>query len=382
MSALTDELGLAPLAWDAFRTDASTPGFLSSVLLDASTEKGAFVGRVWHPTVKTGTIKIRKVHFRCGAVTLNAASVFRVSLQNISATAGAPYQPDGTQDQTADLSALTANGWNTTGNLSADRTVDLDVDSFGDTDSPWLCVVFEFQTFTAADSVVVSAFARNGAAVYGMGGAALLNTGSWATVSAGIGNLVLECDDGSFAFIDECTPWAAVGSASVSSTGAIRRAGLKFKFPTQRKIDRFGLWLSIANGSDGRFVLYDSDGTTELVSVDMDNDAIALQGSPFGHIVRFAPVTLAANTFYRLAYVGGSSTNVTVYYGEVNADGHMNGLLMGQNAHWTQADSGGTWTDTTTRRPYFGISTCAVHDGSGGSGGLLTHPGMAGGMRG
>lgn len=364
--SLVNETGLATMHYDAINFTNAAQVFNALGIIDASTEKVAFVGCVWHPTVKTGTINIRKVHFRCGAVTLNGASAFRTSLQNVSLTAGPPYQPDGTQDQTADLSALNANAWNTTGNLSADRAVDLGADSPGDANSRWLAVVFEYQTFNSGDSVVINGLTGAGAGRRNIGNSMLLNTGSWSILTA-VSIVAFECDDGSFAFLRGCTPISAISSASVSSSAAIRRAGAKFRFPTERKISGFALNVNIPNNCDGRLVIYDSDGTTELASVDIDNDAVASAND--GSFAEFdvGPITFAANTWYRLVFVGGTTTAGTVPYVEVNAAALMDGLMMGQDLHWTQHD-GSNWADTTTRRPLAGFAFSAFHDGSGGGG--------------
>jgi hypothetical protein len=352
-----------------FRLLTPDTGALSGVgVIDANTEKVGFIGPIWHPTVKTGNIAIRKVHFRCGAITLNAASEVRVSLQNVSTTAGPPLQPDGSQDEFYDFktatTALSANAWNSTGNLSADRTVALSADSYGDANSRWLAVVMEYQVFTAADSIVLSGFLPT----YSQNiNCLILNTGSWAN-SARMGSVAFECDDGTFAFMAGSWPFSAVNTAvSVSSSAAVRRAGVKFKFPVPVKIDRFCMEMAVANGSDGTIVLYDSDGTTSLVSVDLDNDA-AWQTTVALHTVHFEPVTLAADTFYRLVFVGGNTTASTVAYNTVNAAGLMGGFRFGQNAHWTEYD-GATWNDTTTRRPIFDIGVCAYDDGASTGGG-------------
>lgn len=380
MSTLTADVGQIVMMPDpGLRLDAGgIPAFQTMALMDANTEKAAIVGYVWHPTVKTGTIKIRKVHFRCGAVTLNAASAFRVSLQNVSSTAGPPYQPDTSQDQTYDFTTLSATAINTTGNLSADRTVDLSADSLGDANSRLLAVVFEFQTFTAADSVIVQSTNGPPFNTYITGG--LGNTGSYALAAAGTPVCYLECDDGTYAFIRGCTVFSAVGTVSVASNGAIRRAGLKFKYPTERTISGGYAFFLLPNGCDGTLVLYDSDGTTVLRSIDVDNDAVASQATARFTEVLFEPVTLAADTFYRWVFVAGTTTSATVYYGDVAAAGVMDGLLVpGQNAHWTQHD-GASWTDTTTRRPHSGLGCLSFHDGSGGAGGMIRHPGMSGGL--
>lgn len=362
---LTNLGGFTPLCHDIFRMDGLTPGVNTNAIIDASTEKVAIIGCVWHPTVFNGTINIRKIHFRCGAVTFNALSSLQVSLQNISATAGPPYQPDGTTDQTVAMTTLTANAINSTGNLSADRAVDLSADSLGDANSRWLAVVFEYTTFTAADSVIISGNSTASvAAGRNLGGAVLLNTGSWAALTSS-GIVILECDDGTFAFLEGCVPVMTFSSASVSSTGAIRKSGFIFRFPVEVKINKLAMMVAVPNACDGRLVLYDSDGTTELVSVNIDNDAVYAANDEVFSIIRFSQVTLAANTWYRFVFVGGTSTAATVHYVEVNAVGHMDGMILGQNLHWTQADSGNTWTETTTRRPWAGYGVCAVHDGSG-----------------
>ena len=108
------------------------------------------------------------------------------------------------------------------------------------------------------------------------------------------------------------------------------------------------------------------------MSVDIDNDAVLTQGSAYMMEVAFEPITLSAATNYRLAFVGTSTTNTTVYYGDVNAAGYMDGFILGQNAHWTQHD-GTSWSQTTTRRPQFGLGYSAFHDGasSGGTGFMM-----------
>lgn len=363
--ALVNDAGFLGLMRDMPMTDGQAPNFGTTLLMDADTEKVAFVGEVWHPTARTGTINIRKVHFRLGAVTFNILSTFRVSLQSLSLTAGPPLQPDGTQDQTADMTSLTANVFNVTGNLSADRVVDMSADSIGDSNSRWLAVVFEYATFTALDSIVVS---QSQTFTYhvGSGGFALLNTGSWA-LSAGIPIVILECDDGSFAFLRNGIPFSAFSTASVASNGAIRRAGLIFSVPTQRKLGVMSLMAQIPNGCDGTWKLYDSDGSTELVSVNVDNDAISSAGISRVFDVEFEPVTLAASTNYRWVFVAGTTTAALIYYGDVGAAGHLDGMLLGSNAHWTQHD-GTSWSQTTTRRPHFGIGYAAFSDGAGAGG--------------
>lgn len=381
--AFANELGSVPIQGDVVTTTGSNPAFAASLVADASGEKVAFIGYVWHPTVKTGTINIRKVHFRCGAVTLNVASVFQVSLQDVSATAGPPYQPDAGADQTATMT-LSANAWNTTGNLSADRAVDLSVYGPAAANSRLLAVVFEETTFTAADSVIISALTTAGNALpFAMVGAngVLQTGGTWAVVAGTIADVAFECDDGTFAFLEGAVPASAIGSATTASNGTFRAIGVKFRVPTTRKIDRAAFHISILNGCDGDFVLYDSDGTTALRTIPFDNDAIYSASSRYVNCV-FEPVTLLANTYYRWVFVPSTTTAATVNHLDVSAAGMMDGLYLGQDAHYTTRDSGGAWADTTTRRPHFGFGFSAFDNAAGGGGGGGMRLAGAGGLAG
>lgn len=384
MSALTNFKGDGPWWHSTVSQTAGAPSISSAGLIDASTEKVAMLGYVWHPTVKTGTINIRKVHFMTGTVTFNVASTLRVSLQNVSATAGPPYQPDGTQDQTYDFvgAGLSSNAWTTTGNLSADRAVSLSAVNLSDANSRLVAVVFEYQTFTAADSININGLSLGSNSPPSLiGGAVVTNTGSWAYATF-LPIIAFECDDGTFAFFENSMPVKTASSTAVASNATARAAGLKFKVPMEMKIDGFGLLLMVPNGCDGSMVLYDSNGTTVLVSIEIDNDAVSGAGSARYAFCRCPPVTLAANTNYRIAFVGSTTTSASVYYMDVNAAGLQDGLIGGQDFMYTERDSGGTWTDTTTRRPVWSIKLSAVHDGVGGGGSLMVHPGMGGGCNG
>lgn len=342
----------------------TAPTLSTNTLISGAAHKLAFMGQVRHATKKTGTIAIRKIHFRCGAIT-NATATTRVSLQDISLTAGPPTQPDGTQDQYYDFTAgsLSANAMNVTGNLSADRTVDLSANSIGDTNSRWLAVVFEFASGFGSDSIVIHGVV-NTAVTLSLGGTTVLDTtGSYAVVTQRSGIVILECDDGTFAFLNPCPPYSGLGNVSVASNAAVRRAGLKFKVPTTRKIEGAAVFVTTPNNADGRFVLYDTDGTTELASVNLDNDAIVATSTLQFAEFLFPPVILKANAYYRLVYVPSTTTGQGVQYFDVANVAHLEGSLLGQNAHWTQ-HNGTAWSDTTTRVPLFGVCFSAFQDGA------------------
>jgi hypothetical protein len=128
----------------------TAPGFANSLLIDATGEKIAFIGRFWNKD--RATKNITKVGFCFGAVTKAGGSGLTVSLQNVNLGAGPPFRPDEIQDQTVAIAngdaAFATNTWYQTAALSTNRTV-----AFGEL----LAVVIEYNGAgrLGSDSVVV-----------------------------------------------------------------------------------------------------------------------------------------------------------------------------------------------------------------------------------
>lgn len=113
LGGMSSMLYPAPPRWPAISSFTTT-----GLLIDATGEKAAFIGRV----TKTGNI--RKAHFWISALTKAGGSAWTASLQDVDLANGPPMRPDGTQDQTAAVSnASAAVGWYTTPAFSTDRAV-------------------------------------------------------------------------------------------------------------------------------------------------------------------------------------------------------------------------------------------------------------------
>lgn len=357
--AFVNEYGRSPKSTYVPNWTGGTPGFGTDHVIDASTERAGWAGLVWHPTVKSGNISIRKIGVSLGTVAVNAASVIRFSLQDVSLTTGPIYQPDGTQDQTVDVagSTFSSNAWLWTGALSADRTI-----AIGDR----LAVVAEYTTFTAGDSIVFNAVNNFGATMHiGLGGRAILYTGTWGGLSNRIGVIALECADGTYAFLDPMVPVTAFTTTSIASGGAIKRAGAIFRVPTPRKIDEIGLLLAVSTGADGTLVLYDTDGTTQLAAVSVDANAVETTSPRICSAV-IPAVTLSAGVDYRVAWLAGA-TAATLYGISVAAAGLLDGYPGGQQCHHTE-HNGTSWSQTTTQRPFVYLGFSAFDDAAGSSG--------------
>lgn len=198
--------------------------------------------------------------------------------------------------------------------------------------------------------------------------------------------MAIHYSDGSY-FI---SPGIIPANTVVGSSFTSLERGLKFQLPFACSVS--GCWLHGGSDSvtgDYRLALYDSAGVPD----DTDANRLAVitkdgehTPSASGERTRQIPfdvvVELAANTVYRLTVDSATGGGVALSYFDVDAVDLMNAVTGGPNLHWTIDNGAGGWTDTTTRRPSMGLIISQIHDGAGGGGGLLVHPGMAGGMRG
>jgi hypothetical protein len=350
-----------PFDWDM---PGANPAY-SSMLIDASTEKAAYVFRA----PKTGTLD--KFEWRAGAVSINASSVIRCSFQDVGAADG---NPDGTQDQYRDVSgaSITANTWIVPGlltNNGADGGTKRSV-TIGD----MLAIVIEYQTFTAADSVAVSTVNSPGQYI----GSPYSDhyTGTWAHQYAASGGVfALKYDDGTYEHVlGAVYPASALNGPSFNSGSTPDERGLKFKLPVPFKLR--GCYFRAGLFANCDIVLYDSDGSTPLATVTHDGDYQGFSSSyaQQNYVTFPSEVTGAKDTYYRLVVKPTSVSNVILYDFEVSAAAIMDAIEGGQNFHYTQRTDAGAWTDTTTKRPFISLLVSAADDGAGGggtAGGLL-----------
>lgn len=320
--------------------------------LDASTERRAYLFEV----PKTGTLD--KAEFRLGAVTFNGASVFRVSFQNVDLTTGFP---DATQDQYRDMTALSANAWNAPGLMTSDGTDGGAKRSV--TKGDLLAVVFEYQTFTAADSVVLSYLDTS--SVFGNFPYGALFTGTWAA-NTGTPLLALKYNDGSYHVPIGSIPVASLNSVTTFNTGSTPdERGLLFQFPFPVEVE--GAWVRTDLDGDAELILYDNaDVAQRTVTLDKDVDATAA-GAYRRHIFSSA-LSLSANTNYRLVMKPTSATNLSVY--DWLSGVSLANYIGGSTWKYTERTDAGVWTDTADKRPWMGLILSGFDDAAGGGGGF------------
>lgn len=343
-----------------FTNAATAPAFGAGMTIDAAAEKAAYIIEI----PRTGTLD--KFEFRAGTVSIAAGSAVRCSFQDVSAANG---DPDGTQDEFRDIagSAFASNTWMVPGLLTSDGTDTGTKRSV--TAGDLVACVIEYQTFTAADSVIASTIAGTNQADMTNRPYMDLFTAAWAKQSSTYPCVALKYNDGSYEFVGGY-PFSAITTTAFNTGSTPDERVLKFKFPAPVSVG--GAWMRVAGGGDFDCVLYDSDGTTPLVTRSSDKDQKPASGNAGNFMFQWPDVDLSATVDYFLSCKPTSGTNVTYYDFDVNAAAIMDALEGGQNFRFTsKTDGGSPAAETATTRPFCGLLVTRIHDGAGtgGSGG-------------
>lgn len=329
----------------------------SNFLLDAASEKAAYI--IQAP--KTGNVS--KVAWRTNVVTTGATLDIRLETLNASGdpsgtlfgtnTNGSHVLAD-TDDSKVNVTTLTAAAAVTKGDKLAVVIVN-PATGFGN---------FNVAAFQDADADFPYSDHF---------------TTAWAKAKASpcVG---LEYSDGSYAVISNCYPIDSNPATVFNSGSAPDEIGIIFQLPVPVRVTGCWIWCDLDAAADVK--LYNSDGSTVLLSRSLvgAEDAATTMGLMLFYFSSTA--TLAKATNYRLTLVPTTVTNVGLQEFTVNAAAVMDAFSGGQAIHRTQRTDAGAWTQTTTQRPFMGLILDGLDDGVGAGGGLLTNPGMAGGMRG
>lgn len=336
---------------------SNTPDWTTatSVLLDAADEAIGFVFQAQ----KTATV--RKIGFTLGTVTTGATLLAR--LETVDTSNG---NPSGTLVGTnTSASVVVAD---TDDNVMKLATLDADASI---TAGSYYAFVVKNPSSSFGNLSVVANW-RAPAATTWCGppyGKQYLGSppSSWAGFSNNYGGLCLyiEYSDGT------TDPWgwypaAATSNVSVGTAAGAREAGLYFSLPFKASISGARMTFN-RNTTDGQVILYDSS-TTALATVDIDKDVVGGNSYGTSWVSFSSPVTLSANTVYRLALKSNTSTTWTVYTHTFLSTDVMRSLDLGTNACWTQRDSTGAWAETTTRLPFIQLLLSQFDDGAGGGG--------------
>lgn len=374
------------------------PRFVSgSVTLDATGEKVACIGKLaiagkgTNKTIDTSGSSAIRFSVGSNPVFDNASSEFTVGFQGVDKTTGLPVRPDGTWGARAVITTAansTPTLTTTANSHAAVPTAGSSTFSHGDE----VAFVMEFTTRAGSDSVVpvTTGLAYESSIQYP---ATVTNiSGSWAGVSTGgIGGPVVEItfSDGTLGTIDGVVCGVTSAISWADSTNPDEQ-GLIFQVPFDCTIDAIGLPMRLVDATSDLQIDLTSTPTgtpASLISgpIAITAENLALTSSELPLMFALpTEVALSANTDYCISVKATGAGNIRLAQ-----------LLMTSAAARIFVGPGGTTMAATTRNGGSGafaagttttlnplnVRISSIETGAGG-GGLLTHPGMAGGMRG
>jgi len=322
--------------------------------LNAAGDKLGFVLRV----PKSGTLDW--FEFRVGTVSDNPNNGLRLSFQDISLVDGFP---DGSVDQfVVEAGPFSSNTWITPSAVMTDdgtpggvKRVVVAGDLLG-------CVV-DFSSFVAGDSIGISALSLSDS-VFDTFYTANGVTGTYAK-ALNPPTLALKYNDGTYAeFPLGISPILTIVTHSTFNTGSTPdEIALRFKVPVSMRI--VGAWVRADDEGDADIILYDVADNI-LASTSIDPNVRAQTGIGVSFVYFDTPITLLANTEYRLSVLPTSATNLIIYSFTLNSAALMAAVNGGVELYSSVRTDAGAWTDDTAIRPIMGLVIDGIDVAAGG----------------
>lgn len=344
------------------------PHATTSSRLDADGEKAA---NIFNITTAGTVIGVR---FMTGTVT--SGDTVKVSMQGV----GADGNPDGTILATATgnkaygtvVISTGASGW---------HTVSF-VESVTVTQGQAVSIVVEFNSYVSGDFYLSGSsfgFYSSHYHVY----SSFYSSSAWAKSSAYLYSLSLEYTGSVFNLV---VPHFGCGTTSVnlSTSTTPDEVGNYFQIPYPCRAIGAYVWMEM--DYDITLSLLNASNTTlancSLLAKQRVGGSTSMQYGFFDSDPA-ASVTLAKETWYRIIATPSSGSANVYRVNYVNVAAQMGGFELGTNCYMTSRTNGGAWTNEDTKRTIIGIIIDQLDNGvSTGGGGLLTHPGMQGGING
>lgn len=326
---------------------AGTAPSIQNSTLDAT---GEYIASVLNPP-KNGTIT--KIHIRMGTVT--TPGDLDVRLETVDATTGMPTGTLAGTNTNIVIAISAATAWYTA-TLTAGLVV---------TSQDRLAIVCRW----VSGSYIVMSFRQNIASGFPY---RVLNTGT-PTKASTTENLItgIEYNDGTFSYSPN-VPQAILVSSTMNTGTTPDEIGNLFTVPVGMRVCGFYGYTSFAQDLD--VVLY--QGSTALVTYTLERDEMVTTNVTVERL--FTPVTLAANTSYRLVWKATSGSSTTIYSWQAPTAAAREGQPGALDWQKTSRADAGSWSETNT--DYVILSLLV--DGIDAGGGLLVHRGMTGGMNG
>lgn len=339
---------------------------LSSILNDAAGEAWAFAFQV----PQTGTID--RIIFHTGTVT--TAQNMTVTLEtvgtdglpsgsNYGSSTGATWAPVDTDDNKTIEVTLGATASATVGDI--------------------VCVRGEWSG--TAGSLNINYISGSSATSRGFP-KVLPDTGSgFGLTTDGIPMVAVRYNDGTYVVPVGCAPPGTITSINSSSSTSPQEIGFWINAPfAATVIGARTTARTFGTTQTSTLALYTTPSGTPSSqrSTAPTHSQFSVTNDDIVQI--FNPYDISASTDYVLGYLQSSTSNLTLYYYDVENANHWGNFAGGSSITYASRNSGGgAFTNTTTRKLIGGVLLSQIHDGTGGGGGgLLTHTGMVGGIRG
>jgi hypothetical protein len=313
---------------------------------------------------KTGTINY--IHWRTASVT-NWSGTLRVRIVDVDPVTGGPGT---TTYGDAYTTSTQASGTNyVTTPLGASVTA-----------GQWYAVVIDCPAVASGSIAVLRGFS------YYLGGAGSYYAPYSFQSTDNAGTLVkaatapilgIEYSDGYTPM--PVAPVCTTGTVSLSSSGTVKVGNI---FASPFPMDAVGIWVVGDLDGDITLDIHLGDNASPIAGATCTCNKAFRGGGGFGlHQVLFdsgSIIQLAAGVTYRVVATATTTTASAIYrLLNVPENAQLDQLPGGKDWFYTSY-SGGAWADTDTARGYVGLLIRRLSDGAGG--GLLTHPGMDGGM--
>lgn len=345
-----------------WQDEAVTAINATTYVLDATGEVAAFICHA----PKTGNLQ--GVEAYIGAVTNVLNNGLRCGIQGVSLTTGLN---DGVYSRSVTSAANTpaATGWFSSANFSSVLAV---------TRGDLIAIVFDNPSFTASDNIALGSITVSSSQAFPFG---ITATNTKQTNNFPL--MALRYDDGTYAPLNP-ELWGINGllSRDFQNDTTIREYGLSFSLPfpaVLRGMAFRGLSASANNAHD--VIVYDTDGTTVLLTKTIDGDVVSSVGSPRMSPILFpSDITLATGSRYRVVVKAGSATiNTRVYYATFNSLALLDTVDgAGQDWYATSKSDAGVWTNYNNGTDGFHLPAISLlingfDDGTGAFGGIHAH---------
>lgn len=184
-------------------------------------------------------------------------------------------------------------------------------------------------------------------------------------------------------------PYQSFNGVNNNSGSTPDEYGMYFRIPTGvcSTYNVRGMRLGFVPGTANFDVLlYDTNGTTVLQSVSIDGNQMHTgNGAAFDFIFTQNTLsTLSAGSYYRLVVRPSTATSMgSIQYIGFPASADKGAILgNADDVQYTSRTNAGSWTQEPLRLWTMQALISGMDAGTSSGGGLITHPGMTGGMRG